>query len=367
MKSDFKKFPRSLTSHVPLAPLTTLGVGGTARFFVAAQSVDEVTEALAFARARALPVFVLGGGSNVLIADGGFEGLVLVLNMTDVMFTEQEDSVLVTAGAGVNWDSLVAQTAARGYVGIECLSGIPGTVGGAIVANLGAYGAQTSDTFVNADVLDREGGENGVPLVFERDECNFSYHDSMFSHANGRYVVLRARFRLLGSGTSRFSYQGNRFDLTALAATLGHEPTQEEVRTVILKMRAEKGMLADSYRSAGSFFHLPFVSAGKYEETYAKACALDAGKEEKLRPWAWKQPDGSYKIASGFLLEYTEFQRGYVRGPVGISMKHTLAIINRGGASAEDVARLARDMQHAVEKIFGITLEREVEYIGDIH
>ena len=353
----------NVQEHVPLAPLTTFGVGGEARFFVEARTTEEVSEALAFAREHALPVFVLGGGSNIVIADSGFDGLVLVPRMTNLTFEEQGESILVTAGAGVVWDDLVARAAARGYVGIECLSGIPGTVGGAIVANLGAYGAQTSDTFISADVLDRE---SGALRVFEKEACNFSYHDSMFSHANGRYVVLGARFLLQKSGTSRFSYQGNRFNLSALATTLGHEPSQEEVRAEIVRMRAEKGMVASAYQSAGSFFHLPFVSAEKYEETIAKARSLDAEKEERLRPWAWKQPDGSYKIASGFLLEYTEFQRGYVRGAVGISPKHTLAIINRGDARARDVAELARAMQDAVEKIFGIRLEREVEYVGDV-
>lgn len=352
--------------NVPLAPRTTLGVGGTARFFIEAMSLTDVTEALAFARARTLPIFVLGGGSNIVIADSGFDGLVLVPRMSNITFDEQGDSVLTTVGAGVVWDELVAQSAVRGYVGIECLSGIPGTVGGAIVANLGAYGAQASDTFVSADVLNRESSENGDVRVFEKDACDFSYHDSMFSHANGRYIILGARFKLYASGTSRFSYQGNRFNLDALAVALGHEPTQEEVRTAILKMRAEKGMLADSYQSAGSFFHLPFVSEEKYAETLAKVRLLDAGKEEQLRPWAWKQPGGSYKVASGFLLEYTEFQRGYTRGAVGISPKHTLALINRGDARAEDVALLARDMQDAIEKMFGIRLEREVEYVGDV-
>ncbi len=356
----------TIRENVPLAPFTTLGVGGEARFFVEARSVEEVTEALAYARAHALPVFVLGGGSNIVIADSGFDGLVLVPRMTGVTFEEQEDSVLTTVDAGVVWDELVAQTAKREYIGIECLSGIPGTVGGAVVANLGAYGAQASDTFVSADVLDRESGENGIIRIFEKDACDFSYHDSMFSHANGRYVVLGARFKLHRSGTSRFSYQGNRFDLPALATKLGHEPTQEEVRAAIVQMRAEKGMLASSYQSAGSFFHLPFVSAEKYAETVAKARSLDAEKEEQLRPWAWKQKDGSYKIASGFLLEYTEFQRGYIHGSVGVSPQHTLAIINRGNARAADISALARAMQDAVERIFGIRLEREVEYIGDV-
>lgn len=355
-----------MKENIPLAPLTTFNIGGPARFFAEARSVEEIAEALAFARTNALPVFVLGGGSNILIADSGFDGLVIVPRMEDITFVKQGDSMLVTAGAGVSWDKLVAESVARGHVGIEYLSGIPGTVGGAIVANLGAYGAQASDTFVSADVLDCNVEDGDAVRIFEKDACNFSYHDSMFSHSNCRYVVLATRFMLHGSGTPGFSYQGNRFDLIALATVLGHKPTQGEIRTAILKMRRDKGMLADSYRSAGSFFHLPFVSAEKYEETLAKACSLDTEKEKRLRPWAWKQPDGSYKIASGFLLEYSEFHRGYMRGTVGISPKHTLAIINLGGASARDVAELARDMQNAVEKTFGIRLEREVEYVGDV-
>jgi len=353
----------TVQEHVPLAPLTTLGVGGTARFFIEAQSVAEAVEALAFTRERALPLFVLGGGSNIVVADKGFDGLVLVPRMAHVAFKKQGGVVHATVGAGAVWDEFVAQAAARGYAGIECLSGIPGTVGGAVVANLGAYGAQCSDTLVSVDVLDRADAACAV-RTFRKDECAFSYHDSMFSHADGRFVVLEARFELQGSGTSRSSYEGNRFNLAALAASLGHEPTLDEVRAAILRMRANKGMLAGSYRSAGSFFHLPFVSVEKYAETVAIARAHDAEKEETLRPWAWEQPDGSYKLASGFLLEYTEFQKGYVRGPVGISPKHTLAVINRGNARAQDIADLARDMQDAVEKKFGIRLEREVEYVG---
>lgn len=355
-----------MRSNVQLAPFTTFHIGGPARYFAEARTIEDVEDALAFARANSLPVFVLGGGSNVVISDSGFDGLVLAPRIRSITSQTNGDKVLVTVGSGVVWDDLVVWTIEHGLNGLECMSGVPGTVGGAVVANLGAYGAQVSDILVSADVLDCGDGEKGVRRVFEKDACNFSYHDSMFSHANGRYVVLDARFMLQGSGVSRFSYQGNRFNLAALATALGHEPTQGEVRTAILKMRRDKGMLADSYRSAGSFFHLPFVSAEKYAETLARARSLDAEKEEQLRPWAWKQPDGSYKVASGFLFEYTEFKKGYVRGSVGISPRHTLAIINRGGAHAGDIARLAADMRSAVEKLFGIKLEREVEYIGDV-
>jgi UDP-N-acetylmuramate dehydrogenase len=355
----------NVKEHVPLAPFTTLGVGGEARFFVSAQSVEEVTEALTFARAQALPIFVLGGGSNIVIADGGWDGLVLAPRISDLTFEEQGNTVRVTAGAGVVWDDLVAETASRGLIGIECLSGIPGTVGGAVVANIGAYGAQASDTFVYAEVLDMQDESNTVRMI-RKDACDFSYHDSMLGRESGRYLILRATFTLAASGASRLSYRDNRFDLGALVTEGRREPTSADVRAAILEMRGEKGMSGASYKSAGSFFHTAFVSAEKHAQVATQTRALDADKEERLRPWAWQQPDGSYKIAGGFLLEYTEFQKGYVRGPVGISPKHTLAIINLGGARARDIAELARDMQSAVGKLFGIRLEREVEYIGEV-
>jgi len=354
-----------IEEHVSLAPLTTFGVGGEARFFSIAESFEEVIEALDLARARALPVFVLGGGSNILISDSGFDGLVLSVRIKGITFEKRENKAFVTVGAGVVWDEFVEWSIAHEFGGLECLSGIPGTVGGAVVANLGAYGAQASDTFVSAEVLNTQ-SEGNAMRIFKNDECDFSYHDSLFSHASGRYLVLRATFALSTELPVKISYRDNRFDLTALAAQSGRTPTQDDVRTAILKMRGEKGVLQSSYKSAGSFFHMPFVSAEKYAEVVAQAQALDSEKERKLRPWAWQQPDGSYKIAAGFLLEYTDFQKGYVKGGVGISPKHTLAIINVGGATARDIAGLAGDMQEAVEKIFGILLEREVEYIGSV-
>ncbi len=370
MKSDFKKIPRSLTSNIPLAPLTTFGIGGEARFFIETRSVEEVIEVLAFAQAGSLPVFVLGGGSNIVIADSGFDGLVLFMRIQGITTEKHDDRILVTVGSGVMWDDFVVWTIEHDLKGLECLSGVPGTVGGAVVANLGAYGAQCSDMFVSAEVIDTKSESSNVQVV-KKEDCDFSYHDSMFGRAQGRYVVVRATFLLSTDSTTALSYKDNRFDMAKLIAKLGHTPTQTEVRESVLNMREEKGSLImdgrRSFRSAGSFFHMPFVSQEQYTEIAKRAKELDAEKEKHLRPWAWEQTDGSYKIATGFLLEYTKFQKGYVHGAVGISPLHTLSIINVANARASEVAELARAMQNAVEKIFGIKLEREVEYIGDIH
>lgn len=357
----------NLHEHVSLAPLTTLSVGGAARFFVEVESMEDVTEALDFAHTRKLPLFVLGGGSNIVVSDEGFDGLVLAMRLPGITTLADGDHTLVTVGAGVVWDEFVVWSIEQNLKGLECMSGVPGTVGGAVVANLGAYGAQVSDTFMHAGVIDTQDDRNELQTI-QKEECNFSYHDSMFGHSNGRYIIMRATFALSHNPTANLSYRDNRFDMTTLATKLGHQPSQREVRESVLAMREEKGSLMMkgrvSYKSAGSFFHMPFVSPQMYAQVEARARALDASKEEKLRPWAWKQADGSYKVAPGFLLEYTEFHKGYVRGSVGISPRHTLSIINVANARAEDITQLASLMQDAVEKIFGIHLEREVEYVG---
>ncbi len=358
-----------LQEHVPLAPLTTFGVGGEARFFAEARTVEDVGEALEFVRSRALPLFVLGGGSNIVVADGGFDGLVLAMRIPGISAEDREGRMLVTVGSGVVWDDFVVWTIERGLAGLECLSGVPGTVGGAVVANLGAYGAQCSDTFAYAEAVDTQDKTSGLK-VFKKEHCDFSYHDSMFGRAAGRYVIVRATFSLSSDSATQPSYRDNRFDMATLAEDLGRPPTQWDVRDSVLAMREEKGSLMMegrlSYKSAGSFFHMPFVSPAQYERIAAQARSIDGEKEEKLRPWAWKQPDGTYKVAPGFLLEYTEFKKGYVRAGAGVSPRHTLSIINAGGARAADIAALARDMQNAVERLFDVRLEREVEYIGSV-
>jgi UDP-N-acetylmuramate dehydrogenase len=340
-------------------------VGGAARFFATAESTTDVVEAVSFAQERDIPLFILGGGSNVLIADEGFNGLVLQMRLGGMTFSSEGAQVRVTAGAGIEWDALVQETLVRGCAELACLSGIPGTVGGAVVANVGAYGAQCSDTFYSAEVFDRKDGKT---RLYTKDACRFSYHDSIFGQDPNRYVVLSATFGLAVGTTDLPTYVDNRFNIAELAARHADRPPLLAVREAVLAVREEKGMLhmsgRPSYKSAGSFFHMPYVSAEDYVRVVQKAREFDWGKEERLRPWAWKQSDGTYKIATGFLLEYTEFRKGYVRGSVGISPKHILSVVNLGDASAYDVVALARDMQGAVRNLFAIECEREVVYVG---
>ena len=348
--------------HVPLAPFTTFHIGGLARYFIEATSVEEVRTALRFAREKELEVFVLGGGSNILIADEGFPGVVLHVQLQSMSSISQGDTEIVVGSAGVSLDAFVAWTVMQGWSGLECLSGVPGTLGGAVVANVGAYGQQVSDTFISAEVVDTHDKEYVVQTI-QNDACAFSYHDSMFTH-HQRYVVLSATFRLPHGLPAIPVYKDNRFDTAAFIAKHNRTPTLSDVRETILHIRDQKGVLATSYQGAGSYFHMPFVSPQKHEEIRIRAHTLDAEKEERLRPWSWEQADGTYKVAPGFLIEYTEFQKGYARGRVGISPKHTLTVINLADASAHEVASLAHDIQTAVADLFGLQLEREVEYVG---
>lgn len=356
-----------IEEQIPLAPHTTFKIGGPARYYVSVGNLDELREALAFARARTLPIFILGGGSNIVIADEGFDGLVIVpkFGAVEVKSTADDAVALVTAGAGVAWDAFIADMVEKGLHGLESLSGVPGTVGGAVVANAGAYGTELADTFVEARVIDLR-DENHEIMTFDRQACRFSYHDSFFSQEPGRYLILDVTIQLTRGGDPDFAYRDNRFNFTDVMKAEDLPHTYAGLRSAVLLIREKKGVLEHCYQSAGSFFHMPYVSPDEYAQITKVAQEIDASKEERLRPWAWEQTDGRYKVAPGFLLEYTPFQKGYVRGAVGISPNHTLSIINLGDATARDVAILARDMHDEVQNIFNISLEREVQYVGNV-
>ena len=341
-----------IRENIPLAPLTTLQVGGSARFFVRARSIEDIEAALAFAHSRDFPIFILGGGSNVLISDDGWPGLVLQIGILGI--EEQEDRFI--AGAGERWDNFVSRAVEKNYAGIECLSGIPGSVGGTPVQNVGAYGQEVSETVVSALTFDRK--QNQVRELSAAD-CQFSYRASVFNTIErGRYIILRVTYALRLGGAPNLRYA----DLQKYFAGRNSTPTLSDVRNAVLKIRAGKGMLItpgdpDS-RSAGSFFKNPVLTESQYEDLVRRARARNL--QVPTYPALAKQ----HKVSAAWLVENSGFSKGYSRGRTAISNKHSLAIVNRGHATAAEVIALKEEIQAKVEKVWGIELEPEPVFVS---
>ena len=347
-----------IQENIPLALLTTFGVGGPARYFVEARSESEVREGLQFAAAKHLPVFVLGGGSNLVIADEGWPGLVLKIALMGVEFSLHGGEAIVYAAAGENWDGLVAQSVERNFAGLECLSGIPGTVGGTPVQNVGAYGQEVSQTLTCVRVLEIETG-NAIDLSNE--QCGFSYRASIFnSTQRGRYIVTKATYRLNKDGEPTLEYA----DIQEFFATASGKPTLQQVRDAVKQVRQSKAMLLvpgdEDCRSAGSFFKNPLVSAD--EAKRIEALAQRRVPDKILAQYPGQ--DGTVKLSAAWLLEQTGFQKGYARGPVGISRKHSLAIVNRGAAMARDIVALKNEIEQKVFEAWGVRLQPEPVFVG---
>jgi len=344
-----------------LAPFTTLKIGGAARFFAEARSEADLLVALEFAERQQLPIFILGGGSNALIADEGFPGLVVRVAIEGVVWRNEGEKVLVTAGAGEDWDELARRCVERDLAGVECLSGIPGSVGGTPVQNVGAYGQEVSETITSVRVFDRLAGQF---VELSDAECQFSYRASLFNTvARDRYVVLAVTYALKPDGDPALRYP----DVKNFFANATSKPSLREVREAVRAIRARKAMLITpddpDCRSAGSFFKNPVVTL----ETFARIEA--AAKEQGLicddeRAPSFPASEGKVKVPAAWLIQRAGFQKGYCRGRVGISSKHTLAIINRGGATAREVIELAREIQERVWARFGVPLTPEPVFAG---
>ena len=347
-----------------LGPLTTLGIGGPARWFAEAESEEDVAEAAAWAGERGKELFVLGGGSNLLVSDAGFSGLVLRVALRGIAALDAEGDTgarVYQAGAGEDWDGFVERTVEDGCAGIECLAGIPGTVGGTPVQNVGAYGQEVASAIERVRAFDLK---HHAFVEFPGGECGFAYRRSRFNTADrGRYVVTRVDYRLTPGGAPTVRYA----DLQKALAERGEgagKASLSEVAAVVRRVRQGKGMLlvegeADC-RSAGSFFKNPVVSE---EQVWAIAAA--GGKEPPRFPaGAGLESAGLVKIPAAWLIEHAGFSKGYRRGAAGISSRHTLALVNLGGATADDVLELAREIGTAVERRFGIGLEMEPVCIG---
>ncbi len=345
-----------IRENVPLAPLTTLQVGGPARYFAEAASAEDIREAVQFARTRQLPLFVLGGGSNLVVADRGWNGLVLKVAIAGITHERLGQAICVDAGAGVNWDEVVAASVEQNCAGIECLSGIPGSVGGTPVQNVGAYGQEVSATIESVRAFDLQTGE-AVDLANR--ECGFSYRSSIFnSTARGRYIILRVRFLLTPHGTPSLKYA----DLQQYFAGGRSSPTLAQVRDAVREIRHSKGMLIvpgdkDSH-SAGSFFKNPVLNAKQFEELSRRA------ESRGLTIPNYPALNAQHKVSAAWLVEHSGFAKGYRMGEAGISHKHALALINAGHATAADIVALKQQIQQRVDRAWGILLEPEPVFIG---
>ena len=335
-----------LQEGVPLAPLTTLGIGGPARWFARATHVDDL---LAASEWEGESLFVLGGGSNLVIADEGFGGLVLQIAIGGVDVTAGGEDVFLSAGAGEPWDAVVASAVKQDLAGIECLSGIPGTVGGTPIQNVGAYGQEVATVIEWVAAFDRV---KRAAVRLSRSDCGFAYRMSRFKREDAaRFVIAEVAFRLKRGAPATVTYPDVVDDLAKQNIRC---PTVQSVRDAVLRIRRGKGMVLDAEdsdtRSVGSFFMNPIVDRTTFERI-APA------------PHYLMDNDG-VKIPAAWLIQQSGFARGHVDGAAGVSTKHPLAIINRGGATARDILRLARRIKLAVRKRFDINLRPEPVFVG---
>ena len=341
--------------QIPLAPFTTLDIGGPARFFVEAFNEDDLIEALSWAREQSLPVFLLGGGSNIVVSDQGFPGLVLRIALRGIEFQDESESHRIyRVAAGEPWDDFVQRTIDDHCAGLECLAGIPGTVGGTPVQNVGAYGQEVSETIHQVRVLDRE------KLHFHHftnAECAFSYRTSRFNSTEaGKYLVTRVDYRLQRNGAPTLRYADLRQSFPS-----GTEPSLAEAAAEVRRIRHSKGMLLvpddPDCKSAGSFFKNPIVS-----EDQLNNITSAFGERPPTYP-ANLGSGAGYKIPAAWLIERAGFQKGFQLGRAGISTRHTLALVNLGGATAAEILTL-RDVINQRLDGYRIGLQMEPVLVG---
>lgn len=327
-----------IQEQVPLAPMTTMRVGGNAQFFVRVGGVEELKEALLFAREKGLPIFILGGGANTLVAQDGFAGLVIKNEIKGITY----DDARVTVGAGEWWDDVVRDTVMHNLWGIENLSLVPGTFGGALVQNVGAYGVEVCDVVLSVEALDTEKMQI---KTFLREECEFGYRESIFKK-NKNLIVLRGTFELSLDAKPNINYEDVKkyFENKNIL-----EPTLLEIREAIMEIRTAK-MPARPIGSAGSFFKNPVVSVVEFEDL----------KKQFPDIKAYIQGDNTMKVSAAWLIDHVGGWRGYRKGDVGVHEKQALILVNYGNASAEEIIDLSREIKNDIKKKINVMLEEEV-------
>lgn len=377
-----------LRPDAPLAPLSSLGLGGRARLLADARDGATVAAALGWAREEGLPTALLAGGSNIVVSDGGFDGLVVRMVQRGIERRRapgpegRQGAELWTAAAGEPWDPLVERAVAAGLAGLECLSGIPGTAGATPIQNVGAYGREVAEVVESVRVLDRSSLEE---RELDPGECHFAYRDSLFRREPERFAVLAVTLRLapgpplpLRYGELERALAGKatpegRTGACAAGGGAGSEaarsggPTLEEVRRAVLALRRSKSMVLDpddpNRRSVGSFFVNPVLPAREADAVVERAVAAGLARDPSEVPRFEAEP-GRVKLAAGWLVERAGFPRGTRRGAVGVSSRHALALVHHGGGTTADLLALAREIRGAVRDRFGVVLRPEPVFLG---
>lgn len=347
------------TRQSPLAPLTTLELGGAADWLCEAGSAPEIRDALRWASDRGVPTTVLGGGSNIVVADRGVGGLVLKIANRGIDIHREDSGVVVTAAAGETWDDVVRTTVGENLAGLECLSGIPGTAGATPIQNVGAYGQEIADVLAGVRVLHRATLEESTVAA---EDCEFGYRSSVFRRADNPYIILEVEFVLEAGGSANLGYAqvADRFDQ-------GAGPSLGELRAVILDLRRSKSMVLDdddpNRRSVGSFFVNPVVDGATLESVTAAARVLGVlGMDQE--PPTHEVGEGRFKLSAAWLVEHSGFPRGAVHGRVGLSTRHALALIHRGQGSTAELIDFAREIRRGVRAHLGVDLRPEPVFWG---
>jgi UDP-N-acetylmuramate dehydrogenase len=352
------EIPSYMQADFPLASLTTLGIGGAADLFVDAMEHTQIVEAADFAARHQLPLTVIGGGSNVVISDAGIRGVVLRVGIRHWDEEYRAEQILVSVGAGEDWNATVEKAIENGWAGIECLTGIPGRVGAAPMQNIGAYGQEVSEVIARVTTynLCRKRVEELSP-----EDCQFGYRTSRFkSELKTESIILSVQMKLTPNGPPAVRYG-------ELKRRITEDASLRDVATEVRALRASKSMLAGGQdgncRSAGSFFLNPVLGDVPLDALRKRLPGLGYELDD-LPQWVVGK---GVKVPAAWLIERAGFKKGVGDGPVGLSSKHTLALINRGGASATDLIRFAKGVSDGVYRVFGVRLEPEPRFIGFAH
>ena len=342
-----------IKENILLAPFTTFGLGGAASYFASAKTIEDIKEMISFARDRSVPFFILGGGSNILVSDVGFPGLVIKMSSRGIVHEEDGDEIFVTAAAGEPWDNFVSYAVAHNWYGVENLSGIPGTVGAVPIQNIGAYGAEVKDVIENVAAYDTESGKE---KIFSAEACRFAYRDSFFKSIEGRRMaVISVTFRLWKTSPLSFSYR-DVSEYFQKENIIQKKVTLEGMRAAILSIRARKFPSPETYGTAGSFFKNPVVEEAKGRQL--------SDNFPDMPVYASPLP-GTVKIPAAYLIDKICGLKGFAIGKARSYEKNALTLVTEHGASSEEVHYLAEEITKKVFSITGIKLLPEVELVGD--